>query len=248
MGRPITERRLARMREVLARRQPDLTVVLENVHDPHNVSAVLRSCDAVGLLRVHLVYTIEEFPELSENVSGSALKWLELVFHPSIEACYRTLRSQGFTIYTTYLGDPARSVDLYDLDLTKPVALVFGNEQRGVSDEAVAGADGNFVIPMMGMVRSLNISVACAVSCTRRCASVAWPATTRGRSFRPPNWRSDCSAGSSARDERCLSNCGRAIRQPRASDRPAAKAAMTRIGFLCYTHHSRVLVGSLMDR
>jgi tRNA (guanosine-2'-O-)-methyltransferase len=164
MGRPITERRLARMREVLARRQPDLTVVLENVHDPHNVSAVLRSCDAVGLLRVHLVYTLEEFPELSENVSGSALKWLELVFHPSIEACYRTLRSQGFTIYTTYLGDPARSVDLYDLDLTKPVALVFGNEQRGVSDEAVAGADGNFVIPMMGMVRSLNISVACAVS------------------------------------------------------------------------------------
>ncbi len=162
--RPITERRLQRMREILKRRQPDLTVVLENVHDPHNVSAVLRSCDAVGLLTVHLVYTIEEFPELSENVSGSALKWLDLVFHPSIDACYRALRARGFTIYTTYLGDPARSVDLYDLDLTQPVALVFGNEQRGVSEEAVAGADGNFVIPMMGMVRSLNISVACAVS------------------------------------------------------------------------------------
>lgn len=163
-GRPITERRLQRMREVLARRQPDLTVVLENVHDPHNVSAVLRSCDAVGLLTVHLVYTIEEFPELSENVSGSALKWLDLVFHPTIAECYRALRAQGFTIYATYLGDPTRSFDLYDLDLTKPVALVFGNEQRGVSEEAVALADGNFVIPMMGMVRSLNISVACAVS------------------------------------------------------------------------------------
>ncbi|MCX7623741.1 MAG: RNA methyltransferase [Thermomicrobium sp.] len=163
-ARPITERRLQRMREVLARRQPDLTVVLENVHDPHNVSAVLRSCDAVGLLTVHLVYTVEEFPELSENVSGSALKWLDLVFHPTIAACYDALRAQGLKIYATYLGDPERSLDLYDLDLTEPVALVFGNEQRGVSDEAVALADGNFVIPMVGMVRSLNISVACAVS------------------------------------------------------------------------------------
>ncbi|MCX2727147.1 RNA methyltransferase [Thermomicrobium sp. 4228-Ro] len=162
--RPITERRLQRMREVLARRQPDLTVVLENVHDPHNVSAVLRSCDAVGLLAVHLVYTVEAFPELSENVSGSALKWLDLVFHPTIAACCETLRSQGFTIYATYLGDLEHSFDLYELDLTRPVALVFGNEQRGVSDEAVRLADGNFVIPMMGMVRSLNISVACAVS------------------------------------------------------------------------------------
>ncbi|MCS7051397.1 MAG: RNA methyltransferase, partial [Thermomicrobium sp.] len=163
-ARPITERRVQRMHEVLARRQPDLTVVLENVHDPHNVSAVLRSCDAVGVLTVHLVYTVEPFPQLSENVSGSALKWLDLVFHPSIAECYRTLREQGFTIYATDLRDPSRSLDLYDLDLTAPVALVFGNEQRGVSDEAVMLADGNFVIPMMGMVRSLNISVACAVS------------------------------------------------------------------------------------
>ncbi|MCM8748671.1 RNA methyltransferase [Thermomicrobiaceae bacterium CFH 74404] len=163
-GRPITERRLQRMREVLARRQPDLAVVLENVHDPHNVSAVLRSCDAAGVLAVHLVYTVEEFPELSENVSGSALRWLDIVVHPSIEACYRALRSQGMTVYATYLGDPANSHDLYELDLTRPTAFVFGNEQRGVSEEALAAADGNVVVPMMGMVRSLNISVACAVS------------------------------------------------------------------------------------
>ena len=163
-GRPITERRLQRMREVLVRRQPDLAVVLENVHDPHNVSAVLRSCDAAGVLAVHLVYTVEEFPELSENVSGSALRWLDIVVHPSIEACYRALRSQGMTVYATYLGDPANSHDLYELDLTRPTAFVFGNEQRGVSEEALAAADGNVVVPMMGMVRSLNISVACAVS------------------------------------------------------------------------------------
>jgi tRNA (guanosine-2'-O-)-methyltransferase len=86
------------------------------------------------------------------------------VVHPSIEACYHLLRSQAMTIYTTYLGTPVASRDLYELDLTRPTAFVFGNEQRGVSEEAVAAADGNVVIPMMGMVRSLNISVACAVA------------------------------------------------------------------------------------
>ena len=162
-GRPITERRLRRMTGVLARRQPDLAVVLENVHDPHNVSAVLRSCDAVGVLTVHLVYTIEALPELSEHVSGSALKWLDIVVHPDIPQCYAALRAQGMQIYATYLGDLSKSLDIYTLDLTQPVALVFGNEQRGVSDEAVRLADAPVYIPMVGMVQSLNISVACAV-------------------------------------------------------------------------------------
>lgn len=160
--RPITQRRRQRMRDVLARRQPDLTVVIENVHDPHNISAVLRSCEAVGVPAVHLVYTVEARPELSRITSASALKWLEVVHHPDIPACYAALHARGFTIYATHLGVASR--DLYDLDLTAPVALVFGNEQRGVTDEALAGADGSVVIPMMGMVRSLNISVACAVS------------------------------------------------------------------------------------
>ncbi len=150
------------MREVLERRQPDLTVVVENVHDPHNVSAVLRTCDAVGISTVHLVYTIEERPDLSRGVSGSALRWLDVVDHDSIETCYRTLREHGFTIYATHLDE--NQVELFDLDLTEPSALVFGNEQRGVSEEAVAGADATVIIPMMGMVQSLNISVACAVS------------------------------------------------------------------------------------
>jgi len=150
------------MRDVLGRRQPDLTVVVENVHDPHNISAVLRSCEAVGVPEVHLVYTVEVRPELSRITSASALKWLEIVQHPDIPACYGALRARGFAIYATHLGAAGR--DLYDLDLTAPVALVFGNEQRGVTDEALAEADGSFVIPMMGMVQSLNISVACAVS------------------------------------------------------------------------------------
>lgn len=150
------------MIDVLERRQPDLTVVIENVHDPHNISAVLRSCDATGVAAVHLVYTLEERPKLSRNISAGALKWLEVVDHDSITDCYRDLRAQGFSIYATHLD--ASSQDLYEIDLCRPTALVFGNEHRGVSEEAVEHADGSILIPMMGMVRSLNISVACAVS------------------------------------------------------------------------------------
>lgn len=158
----ITERRRQRMIDVLGRRQSGLTVVIEDVHDPHNVSAVLRSCDAVGIPVVHLVYTTEERPSLSRLSSASAMKWLDVRYHPDIDAAYAELRRQGFTIYATHFDPNAR--DLFSLDLTGPVAIVFGNEQRGVSDEARQKADGGLVIPMMGMVRSLNISVACAVS------------------------------------------------------------------------------------
>lgn len=157
-----SERRTERLRSVLRRRQPDLTVVLENIHDPHNVSAVLRSCDAVGVMQVELLYYVEKFPRIGKKSSSSANKWLERRKHTSIDECYTTLRREGFTIYATRLG--ADAVSLYDLDLTRKVALVFGNEHRGVSDEAAQKADGNFVIPMVGMIQSLNISVACAVS------------------------------------------------------------------------------------
>ena len=136
--------------------------MLENVHDPHNLSAVLRSCDAVGIGTVHLVYTWEERPKLSRTSSASAVKWLCIVEHSSIADCYQALRAKGFRIYATHLGEA--SLDLYELDLVQPTALVFGNEHRGVSREALALADAGVVIPMMGMVQSLNISVACAVS------------------------------------------------------------------------------------
>ncbi|HEY8447681.1 MAG TPA: RNA methyltransferase [Thermomicrobiales bacterium] len=160
---PRTERRQQRIRAVLQRRQPDLTVVLENVHDPHNVAAVLRSCDAVGILRVHVVYTIEEPPKepFARTTSASAAKWIEVVRHDSIEGCYEALRSEGLRILATALAP--ESQDLYSLDLRQPTALVFGNEHRGVSEEAAKLADGLVIIPMMGMVQSLNISVACAV-------------------------------------------------------------------------------------
>lgn len=162
-GWPRTQRRQARIRAVLRQRQPDLTVVVENVHDPHNVSAILRSCDAVGVLRAHTVYTIEEPPAgaFARQTSGSAAKWVEVERHDSVLTCFNQLRADGFTILATSIGPESRT--LFDWDLVRPVALVFGNEMRGVSEEARTLADGAIQIPMAGMVQSLNVSVACAV-------------------------------------------------------------------------------------
>lgn len=158
----MTQRRMEKFRRVLALRQPDLTVVMENIHDPHNVSAVLRSCDAVGVLSVNLLYTVEAFPRIGRKSSSSASKWIERRKFTSVDECYGTLRAEGYRIHATRLTNHASS--LYDLDLTRPVALVFGNEHRGVSEEAGEKADGNFHVPMMGMIQSLNVSVAAAVS------------------------------------------------------------------------------------
>ena len=156
------ERRIARLEQTLRQRQPDLTVVIENIHDPHNVSAILRSCDAAGVMQVQLLYTNEKFPRIGKKSSASANKWIEPRNFDSPVKCFATLRGEGFTILATHLGRDSRS--LYELDLTKKTALVFGNEHRGVSDDTAALADGNFQIPMLGMIQSLNVSVACAVT------------------------------------------------------------------------------------
>ena len=160
---PRTTRRQERVRSVLERRQPDLTLILENVHDPHNVSAILRSCDAVGVLRVHAVYSIESPPPgmFARQTSASAAKWVDVVRHDSMTACVTELREAGFQVLATALGQEARP--LHAWDLTRSVALVVGNEMRGVSEEALSLADGLVEIPMVGMVQSLNVSVASAV-------------------------------------------------------------------------------------
>jgi tRNA (guanosine-2'-O-)-methyltransferase len=158
----VSERRAQRLREVLAHRQPDLTVVMENIHDPHNVSAMLRSCDAIGVHRVELLYTAEKFPRIGRKSSSSANKWIERRKHASVESCYATLRREGYAIHATQIGNAVRS--LYEIDLTRKVALVFGNEHRGVSPDVANQADVLFHIPMVGMIRSLNVSVACAVT------------------------------------------------------------------------------------
>ncbi len=156
-----SEKRTKKIFTVLSHRQPDLTIVMENIHDPHNVSAMLRSADAVGIHEVQLVYTKEKFPRVGKKSSSSASKWMERRKFDSIQSCYERLHGEGFTIYATRLEETARP--LYSLDLTAKTAIVFGNEHAGVSDEAVALADAAIMIPMMGMIQSLNVSVACAV-------------------------------------------------------------------------------------
>ncbi len=163
LSKCITEKRLAKLENVLSKRQPGVTLVLENINDRHNISAIIRSCDAVGIIDVYLIYYGKQpVPKMGNASSASAKKWIDLKMFHSVDECFNELRAQGKKIYTTHMSRDAKS--LYEMDLTGDIALVFGNEHAGVSDEAVDKADGNFLIPQVGMIQSLNISVACAVS------------------------------------------------------------------------------------
>jgi tRNA (guanosine-2'-O-)-methyltransferase len=159
----MTPERHQRLNQVLDKRQNDLTVVLENVFDPHNISAVMRTCDAVGIQKIHVLNTrMGVHKKWGAKSSSSAAKWLTIQQHTDAVHCFATLRKQYDLILTTHLSSDA--VSLYDIDFTQSIALVFGNEHDGVSAEIREKADGNFIIPQVGIIRSLNISVACAVS------------------------------------------------------------------------------------
>ncbi len=159
----MTPERNKRLTDVLVKRQPDLTVVLENVFDPHNISAVMRTCDAVGIQDIFILNTkIPRHKKWGERSSSSAAKWLTIHQYEDAVECFSALRKRYKKIYTTHLSSDA--ISLHQLDLTEPVALVFGNEHSGVSEEIITLADGNFIIPQVGIIQSLNISVACAVS------------------------------------------------------------------------------------
>jgi tRNA (guanosine-2'-O-)-methyltransferase len=159
----MTPEREKRLKDVLDKRQQDLTVVLENVFDPHNISAVMRTCDAVGIQEIYVLNSkIGRHKKWGARSSSSAAKWLTVHQFTDAVICFEELRRKFPLILTTHLSSSA--VSLYNIDFTHPVALVFGNEHDGVSEEIRALADGNFVIPQVGMIRSLNISVACAVS------------------------------------------------------------------------------------
>ena len=157
----ITEKRLNKLVKTLTARQHSLKLVLENIHDPHNVSAIFRSCDAAGVPKVALLYYIEKQPKIGKHSSASARKWVERENYSDVKKCYKELHDKGFKIYASSLNSDA--VSLYDLDLTEKTALVLGNEHRGISEEAAELADKTFYIPMYGMIQSLNVSVAAAV-------------------------------------------------------------------------------------
>lgn len=158
----MTPERERRIRAVLARRQPDLTVVMDRVHKPHNLAAISRSCDAVGVHELHAVPLPGYATRLRRDKAASgAGKWLPLRKHADIAAAYDHLRGRGIRIHVAH--ECPEAVDYRDIDYTRPTAIVVGAELDGISEAAVAGADGAVSIPMMGMTRSLNVSVATAI-------------------------------------------------------------------------------------
>lgn len=155
--------RLEKIQEVLNKRQPDLAIVMEDIEDPHNIFAVMRTCDAVGIQDVYVINTrFKEHRKHGNASSSSAAKWLTLHQFEHLDECMEVVRNKYEHVYASYLDETSTS--FYDIDYTRSVALVFGNEKLGISDDMLQYCDGRFIIPQAGMIKSLNISVACAVT------------------------------------------------------------------------------------
>lgn len=159
------DRRKTIIQKVAKHRQPNIAVVLENVHDSHNIGAVMRTCDSVGIQTVYLLNT-EEIPlkniVLGKRTSSGSRKWLDVHLFRDRDKCFAALRQKFDKIYSTHMASD--SVSLYELDLTESVVLVFGNERDGITQKTLELCDGNFLIPQYGFVQSLNISVSCAIT------------------------------------------------------------------------------------
>lgn len=152
--------RYARIREMLARRQPDLTVCMEQVHKPHNVSAIIRTADAVGVHEVHAVWPGNRMRTMASSAAGSN-SWVDVKTHRTIEDAVGVLKQRGMQILATHLSDKA--VDFREIDYTRPTCILMGQEKTGITRQALDLADRDIIIPMTGMVQSLNVSVASAL-------------------------------------------------------------------------------------
>ena len=162
----MTPERNTKIKKIAGRRQLDLTLVLENVHDPHNIGAIMRTCDAVGIPEIYIIITDERISSsdylLGHSASSGSKKWVKVHIYKEIQKCFEDVRERFGRIVGTKLGESSQS--LYKYSFLEPTALLFGNESTGLSDEAYEKVDSNMYVPMMGMVKSLNISVACAIS------------------------------------------------------------------------------------
>ena len=152
--------RYARICEMLARRQPDLTVCMEQVHKPHNVSAIVRTADAVGVHEVHAVWPNNHMQNTVSSAAGSN-SWVTVKTHRTIADAVSQLKESGMQILATHLSDKA--VDFREIDYTRPTCILMGQEKTGITQEALDLADQDIIIPMIGMVQSLNVSVASAL-------------------------------------------------------------------------------------
>lgn len=156
-----TKQRIEKAKKVLSLRQPDLRVVLEEVKNTHNASAVIRTCDAAGILNVDIISSSQEPFPINEAISTRAEKWIQFQYYTSAKNCLSHLKDKGFKIVATHLKKKA--LPYTALDYTQPLALVFGNESEGISAEALVLADYVIQIPMIGMVQSLNLSVSVGI-------------------------------------------------------------------------------------
>ena len=156
-----TPERIAKVDRVLSLRQPDLRVVLEGVTIAHNASAVIRTCDAAGVLHLDLISPNPELVRFNKAITTRADKWLEISVHGTAAECFGPLKRAGYTVVATHLQK--ESVPYTEIDYTRPMALVFGSEAEGISKDSLAFADKVVRIPMLGMVQSLNLSVSVAV-------------------------------------------------------------------------------------
>jgi tRNA (guanosine-2'-O-)-methyltransferase len=156
----MTPERYLKAITVLNRRQLDLTVVMEHVHKPHNLAAIIRTCDAVGISEIHAISDDRRLPMRKKAASGSG-KWVDIAIHNQLGEAVTSLREKGLHIYCAHHS--RRAVDFREIDYTQPIAIIMGSELKGVSREAIAAADEEISIPMLGMVQSLNVSVAAAL-------------------------------------------------------------------------------------
>ncbi|NMP33160.1 tRNA (guanosine(18)-2'-O)-methyltransferase TrmH [Thalassotalea sp. M1531] len=156
----MTPERHQRILSMLAHRQPDLTVCMEGVHKPHNLAAVVRTCDAIGVSAVHAVWKNEQM-RASGGIAAGSQNWVDVHNYTNTKDAITEIKKQGMQVLVTNLSDKA--VDFREIDYTKPTAIILGQEKFGASDVAKEMADQDIIIPMVGMVQSLNVSVANAV-------------------------------------------------------------------------------------
>ncbi len=159
----MTPERYQTICRVLKQRQPDLTVITDEVHKGRNLSAIIRTCDAVGINKFHCVEPKLGYRAFRGTALGSH-KWVDTVLHDDVTTGLESLKTNGFNVVAAHLSDKA--IDFRDVDYTQPTALLMGTEKAGVSSEALDQVDQEVVIPMMGMVESFNVSVACAIILT----------------------------------------------------------------------------------